>query len=341
MMVREIQVVSEHEADELEAFPGKITERDKTVTTGGDLVDIDPGTTGDGSDKYTSVEHWMGRSEKKRQGVRPPAPPTKMTEDIQEKNYVSKTLKLLSPPLYDEHTNIVSEFDTDVTRKDFEGLQEQKRLNDRILDWMMRWWSDQVNGRFGKNHPPPQSNPNMPRCYFVSTYWYTRMTSDCEFSHENVERWTECVKIIQDYDLMIIPINILTRDHWVLAVIDLIKKTTVIYDSLELNAQRPAHPEIHLHLLTWLTGEHQVREIPFNTQDWTVIRGQQTPQQGTRGHPGLDCGVFILAFAMYLSINRPLEFGQTDMTTLRNWIAQTMMELGTIRLHQCWMSMQR
>jgi hypothetical protein len=105
-------------------------------------------------------------------------------------------------------------------------------------------------------------------------------------------------------------------------------QNTAIYDSFDLdttrNTLRPAHPEMHRHLLTWLTREHQVRKTPFNAQDWTTInpfsRGQQTPQQGTRGFPGVDCGVFVLAFAMYLSTNRPFEFCQNDMPTLRNWV---------------------
>ena len=320
-IVREIQVAREHETDERKTLPGKIIERDKTVATGGDPVDTDQGTAGDGIAKYTNVEHRMGRSANTSQGAQPPNPPTTMAKDIEEEHYVSKTLKLISPPRYDEYTNIVSEFDTDVIRKDFEGLQEQKRLNDGIIDWMMRWWSGQVNGRFGKNPPPPQPILNMSRCYFASTFWYARMTPDGKFSHENVERWTEQFKILLDYDLMIIPINVTATDHWVLTFMDFVKKITVVYDSYELNDQQPAHPEMHLHLLAWLMREHQVWRIPFDAQDWTAVRGQRTPQQGTRGHPGLDCGVFILAFAMYLSINHPLEFGQTDMPALRNWIA--------------------
>ena len=151
----------------------------------------------------------------------------------------------------------------DVTREDFERLQTRKKLNDKGIEWMMRWWSSQVNGRYGRNPLPPQSNPHMPRCYFASTYWYTRMTSGGTLSHENVRRWTAKFEILQHYDLMIIPINIPARDHWVLAVIDFKKKQTVIYDSIETDDIRSVHPEIHVHLLVWLTREHQVRNISF------------------------------------------------------------------------------
>jgi hypothetical protein len=44
MFAHVIQTVREQEADEREASPGIILERDKKITTGGDLADIDPGT---------------------------------------------------------------------------------------------------------------------------------------------------------------------------------------------------------------------------------------------------------------------------------------------------------
>ena len=111
-------------------------------------------------------------------------------------------------------------------------------LNEGLINWMMRWWSGQVNGSFGKNPPPPQPNPNLPRCYFASTFWYSRMTHDGEFLYDNVKRWTTQFKILRDYDLMIIPINIPIRNHWVLTVINFNTKSTVIYDSFERDTTR-------------------------------------------------------------------------------------------------------
>jgi hypothetical protein len=141
MFAHVIQAVREQETDEREASPGKILERDKKITTGGDQVNIDPGTTRDGRAKLPNVEHRRRSSNNKGQGVQPPAPPTIMTKDIEEKSRVSKTLELLSSPLYDKYTNIVSVFDTDVTREDFERLQTRVMLNEGIINWMMRWWS--------------------------------------------------------------------------------------------------------------------------------------------------------------------------------------------------------
>ncbi len=56
-----------------------------------------------------------------------------------------------------------------------------------------------------------------------------------------------------------------------------------------MDISRPAHPEIHEHLMAWLTQEQ---------------------------------------YAMYLSTNRPFGFSQADMPSFRNWIAQTMIGYG-------------
>ncbi len=87
-----LQAVREQETDELETSPGAtILERDKKTTTDGYQEDIDPETTGDGHTKLI-------RSNNEGQRVQPPAPPTRIAEDIAERNHVSKTLALLSSP---------------------------------------------------------------------------------------------------------------------------------------------------------------------------------------------------------------------------------------------------
>ena len=154
------------------------------------------------------------------------------------------------------------------------------------------------------------------------------MTLDDIFSYDNVKRWTAKFNIPQQYDLFLIPINVPARDHWILAVIDFEKKKTMVYDSIERDFTQTAHLEIHAHLMAWLMQEHQTRAIPFDGKDWEAIRAQQTPQQGDGKDVGVDCGVFVIAFAMYLSTNRPLGFSQADMSNLRNWFAQTMIGFG-------------
>ena len=217
----------------------------------------------------------------------------------------------------------------------FEGLKDQTMLTEPVINWVLRWWSGQVNGSFGKNPPPPQTNPDMPRCYFADSYWYSRMVGEDGFSYDNIKRWTNPSAILQN-DLILIPIHIPARTHWALAVIDFNRNSTVVYDSFEQDVTRntlqPAHPEIHDNLLAWLACVHQDQKSPFHPQAWKTINPfsnkQPTPQQGTRRSPGVHCGVFVLAFAMYLSTNRPLQFGQSDIPSLRNWIVATMIHYG-------------
>ena len=54
-----------------------------------------------------------------------------------------------------------------------------------------------------------------------------------------------------------------------------------------------------------------------------------TPKQGTPSDPGLDCGVFTMAFAMQISLcNKQFDFGQADIPVIRNWIAHTIISYG-------------
>jgi Ulp1 family protease len=153
----------------------------------------------------------MRKSNDVRQGAQL-LTPVEIAKNIVERDYISKTLTLLPAPKYDQFTNIVSAYDVVITRGDLARLKTGTKLNDGNIDWMLRWWAGQVNGGFGKKPPPPQPNQPLPRCYFASTYWYTRMTSTGTFSYENVKSWT-AKSILQEYDLMIIPINVLARDH--------------------------------------------------------------------------------------------------------------------------------
>jgi Ulp1 family protease len=317
------QAVKEREVDESETLLEE--EGGKNTALGGVHENRDLETKEDRRIQPSSDER-REKSNDVRQGAQL-LTPVEIAKNIAERDYISKTLTLLPAPKYDQSTNIVSAYDVVITRGDLARLQTGTKLNDGNIDWMLRWWAGQVNGGFGKKPPPSQPNQQLPRCYFSSTYWYVRMTSEGTFSYESVKSWT-ATKILQEYDLMIIPINVPTRDHWILAVIDLKKRKTTIYDSAEQDTTRPAHPEIHKHLMAWLMQEHLARNLPFNAKEWEAIRSQQTPQQGYGKDVGIDCGVFVIAYAMYLSTNRPFGFSQTDMPSLRNWIAQTMVGYG-------------
>ena len=144
------QSVKEQEAGESES-PLE-AERGKNTATGGVHENRDPETKEDRHTKPSSDER-RRKSNDVGQGAQPLAP-VEIAKNIAEKNYVSKTLALLSPPKYNQFTNIVSAYDVDITGQDLARLQIGTKLNDGNIDWMMRWWTGQVNGGSGRNHHP-------------------------------------------------------------------------------------------------------------------------------------------------------------------------------------------
>jgi Ulp1 family protease len=193
-------------------------EKEKNTVTNGAHKNRDPATTGDRHTEPPSDVH-RRKLRDEGQGAQP-TEPVDLARSIAEKDYTGKTLALLSPPRYNQSTNIVSAYDVDIARKDLARLQTGTKLNDRNIEWMLRWWAGQVNGRFGERPSPPQPNLQLPRCYFASTYWYTQLTLNGTFSYNNVKRWTAKFNIFQQYDLFLTPIHVPARDHWILAVID-------------------------------------------------------------------------------------------------------------------------
>jgi hypothetical protein len=215
------------------------------------------------------------------------------------------------------HTQIVDSFGISIKGQDFATLQAKEML--------------------------PRIGPHLPRCYYVSSHWFSKLTEDGRANHQKVARWTLGVNVFQDYDVILIPI--IHNYHWYLGTIDFTKKVTTVLDSLELSKtadkKTPARPETHEDIMTWLDGEH--RRItttsttpgrPLDRLQWRVINASdwvgKIPRQGDPGQGvGVDCGLFTLAFAMELSLGRKtLEVQQTDILAIRNWITHTMLHYG-------------
>ena len=148
------QAVKEKDVDEPET-PLK-AEGEKNTVTCGAHENKDPETAGDRHTEPSSDER-RKKSNDVGQGTQPTAP-VEIARNIAERNYVSKTLALLSLPKYDQYTNIVSAYDVDINREDLERLQPGTKINDGNIDWILRWWAGQVNGGFGNKPSPPQSN---------------------------------------------------------------------------------------------------------------------------------------------------------------------------------------
>ena len=104
-----------------------------------------------------------------------------------------------------------------------------ENLNDDIINWTLSWWRSQIGGGQNGNVTTPQVHPNLPRCYYTNTHWFTKLQK--EGATKELLRWTRKTNLDQEYDLMMVPVNI-SKQHWYLAVIDFKNKYTVTYDSV-------------------------------------------------------------------------------------------------------------
>ena len=188
-----------------------------------------------------------------------PTAPKERASGIQYQHYVKETMQILQQPGH-IHTRIVNSFDISITGKDFATLQAKAMLSDGIVDWMCQWWTTQVGGGIGKaGTGHPRVALHLPRCYYVTSHWFSKLMEDGQADHQKVARWTTGVNVFHDYDMMLIPI--IRNYHWYLVAIDFTKKVTAVFDSLEsretAGKKAPARPKTHEAIMTWLIGEHR------------------------------------------------------------------------------------
>ena len=273
-----------------------------------------------------------------------PTAPKKRASILQYQHYVQETMQILQQPGH-IHTQIVDSFGISIKGKDFATLQTKEMLSDGIMDWMCHWWTTQICGGIGVKAGigQPRIAPHLPRCYYVSSHWFSKLTEGGGANHQKVARWTLGVNVFQNYDVMLIPI--IRNYHWYLGAIDFTNKVTAVLDSLESSTttgkKAPARPKTHEAIMTWLDGEHRritststTQGRPLDRSQWRAINASdwvgKIPRQGAPGQGvGVDCGLFTLAFAMELSLgHKTLEVQQTDILAMRNWIAHTMLHFG-------------
>ena len=132
-------------------------------------------------------------SDKRTKGLpepnRGPTTPKERASVIQYRHYVKETMQTLHQP-NDIHTQIVDSFGISIKGKDFATLQANEMLSDGIVDWMLQWWTTQVGGGIGDKAGTgrPQFAPHLPRCYYVSSHWFSRLTEDGRANHQRVAR---------------------------------------------------------------------------------------------------------------------------------------------------------
>ena len=255
---------------------------------------------------------------------------------VDHQHYVRDTMQDLNAVPQEVSTVIVNRHDIPISRRSFTSMSGEQLLNDDIINWTLSWWRSQIGGGQNNNKTTtPQVHPSLPRCYYASTLWFTKLQE--VGATAGFLKWTRNTNFDKDYDLMLIPINI-KNNHWYLTVIDFKHKRIATYDSHEPAATRntttPARPKTYSTLMTWLRQRHNAyHHSRLPSEEWQHVSSSAsmgpTPQQGTLSEAGVDCGFFTLLFAMEISLRRSqFDFGQIDIPRIRNWMAHNMINLG-------------
>ena len=262
--------------------------------------------------------------------------PKERAASLDYQNYVRDTMQDLNAVPQEMNFTIVNSQNIPISRRAFTSMSGGQCLNDDIINWMLSWWRSQIGGGQNNNKTTTlQVHPSLPRCYYANTQWFTKLQG--EGTATGLLKWTKNTNFDEDYDLMLIPINV-RNNHWYLAAIDFKHKRIVTYDSHEpaktRNTTTPAKPKTYSTLMTWLQQRHNdYHHSRFLTEEWQHVSSftsmGTTPQQGTPSEAGVDCGFFTLLFAMEISLGRTqFDFGQTDIPRIRNWMAYNMINLG-------------
>lgn len=141
------------------------------------------------------------------------------------------------------------------------------------------------------------------RTLIMNTHFMSTLYKNGAYNFESVSRWTKKQNIF-DCRRILIPINT-GQWHWHLAVVDMLEKCLLFYDSL---ASKPRELPPYLHVtLKWLEGLWQEKKKTdpemgdFPVKAWSM-RAATCPKQ----HNGYDCGVYVLAFMDFLADGLPL-----------------------------------
>jgi len=123
-----------------------------------------------------------------------------------------------------------------------------------------------------------------------------------------------------DSELILIPVHIIERKHWVAAAISIKDRYFKFFDSLQTNNDnKKAKKQLikryakKIHAFLYKYGQH--RQIDLGEyRAWAISNEQNIPQQDN----GNDCGIYALLFIEYLSRGTTkFDFQQSDVSKMR------------------------
>ncbi|XP_058054847.1 sentrin-specific protease-like [Anopheles bellator] len=188
---------------------------------------------------------------------------------------------------------VADKFNLKIKGKDLVTLAGSNWLNDEVINFYMELLRERSVVR-----------SELPKVYTMNTFFLPRLMQN---GYSGVRRWTRKVDIFA-HDILVVPVHV-NGVHWCMSIVDLRRKTIHYYDSMG----SPNNPVLNA-LESYLCEESQdKRKTPFDKADLTKQNIRDCPRQQN----GSDCGVFSCMFAEFLTRDRPITFGQTDMQYFR------------------------
>jgi Ulp1 family protease len=126
------------------------------------------------------------------------------------------------------------------------------------------------------------------------------------YTYANVKSWAKNLNVFR-MDKIFFPVHHADKQHWTMAVVFMQLKEIRYYDSLSGGNGRIYCDA----LVKWIRDEavHRKHFEQLSSVNWKRIH---SPRRVPRQENGIDCGVFAIMCADYLSDNLPLTYQHSD-----------------------------
>ena len=154
--------------------------------------------------------------------------------------------------------------------------------------------------------------PDRKSSHFFNSFFIERLlVTDKKYNYNNIHRWSKKFDIFTKHKIFF-PIN-LNNAHWTLAVVYMDEKRIHYYDS-----KCGAGMQQLEGLKKWIADEaRSKKKMELDMTEWVLISEEAAVPQQTNG---VDCGVFTIVCADFISDVLRLSYSQKDMSTFREKI---------------------
>lgn len=164
--------------------------------------------------------------------------------------------------------------------------------------------------------------PTRKKSHFFNSHFMERlMETKKRYDYNEVVKWTKNINVFE-LDKILFPINY-KNSHWTLACVYIEKKEIHYFDSYiekgNSHGHRYTDKSVYYMsgLIQWIMDEGMNKHKPQREVEWKLINQSKIcPQQEN----DLDCGVFTIVCADYLTDDLLLQYSQNDMQFWREKI---------------------